>query len=268
METATEERPEVEQEHADGSLATFGRVWYQGKQVRKDTYLKATGQAIPEAEDAGAAESPDEVFQQLVQLAQAAGGMAKKKQERSAILDQVADLLNKLDPEAYGEILEHPAVAKLTDQIVQQKTGDRTVPPGTDLGPAIGKKPWTARDLSEDHMDWVVWTPRLSCPITYNGVTLYVQEDVEIRSPKCFKDIHDEARRITRMGKEHIDFIMRKRDSVSDPNILADGSRRVRGRFTGGDARVGKGLDIEVPDSDRPGIGEAGEGEGGEGGEE
>lgn len=269
MATETIERPEAK---SDGEAGSYGRVWYQGKQVRRDTYLRATGQALPDPDEPATAVAPaedaDDVFQQLVQLAQAAGGVAKKKQERGKILDQVADLLNKLDPEAYGELLEHPAVAKLTDQVVQAKSANPDVPPGADLGPAIGKKPWTVRDLAPDRMDQVTWTPRMSVPITYNGITLYVQEDVEITTPKCFKDIHDESRARLRDAKEHIDFIMRKRDSVSNPNILTQGSMRVRGRFSGGDARVSKGLDIEVPDSDRPGMGEGGGDEGGdEGGE-
>ncbi len=258
MGTATIEQP------TEGQVGPFGRVWHDGKWTQPARKAKATA-PVQEALEGDVLDAPDDVFQQLVQLAQAAGGVAKKKQERGAILDQVADLLNKLDPQAYSELLEHPAVAKLTEQVVQAKVANNDVPPGADLGPAIGKKPWTARDLAPDRMDQATWTPRMSCPITYNGITLYVQEDVEITTPKCFKDIHDESRLRMRHAKEHIDYIMRKRDSVSDPTMLTDGSMRVRGRFSGGDARVSKGLDIEVPDTDRPGMDMAAdEGEGGE----
>lgn len=209
-------------------------------------------------------DAPDDVFQQLVQLAQAAGGVAKKQQERGAILDQVADLLNKLDPQAYGEVLAHPAVEKLTSEVLKAKEQDGDVLPGSSLGQAIGKKPWTWRDLAEDKMEWVTYTPRRTVPVTYNGLTTYFQEDVTVRVPKCFVDIEEESRRNSRLAREHQEYMFRKRDSLSDPGLLAGGSMagpgKVRGMFSGG---LAGGTWQEVPDHDRPGI-DVGEGEGGE----
>jgi hypothetical protein len=209
---------------------------------------------------------PDDVFQQLVQLAQAAGGMAKKKQDRTVILDQVASLLNKLDPAAYAEILAHPAVEKLTGEVLRVKEQDGEVLPGSSLGQAIGKKPWTWRDLAEDKMEWVTYTPRRTVPVTYNGLTYYFHEDLTVRVPKCFVDIEEESRRNNRLAKEHQDYMFRKRDSVSDPGLLAGGSMsgpgKVRGMFSGG---LVSGSWHEVPDHDRPGIDAGAEGEGEEG---
>lgn len=245
------------------TAAVMGR---RGAQRRHGSTAVADPPAPP-AEEGEVLDSPDDVFQQLVQLAQAAGGVAKKKQERAVVLDQVAELLNKLDPTAYGEILSHPAVAKLTDQVIAAKVQDGQLAPGSSLGQAIGKKPWTWRDLAEDKMDWVEYTPRRTVPVTYNGLTYYFQEDVTVRCPKCFVDIEEESRRNMRLGREHLEYMFRKRDSLSDPGLLAGGSMagpgKVRGMFSGG-LTGPTGFD-EVPSADRPGyeqIGEVGEGEG------
>jgi len=199
-------------------------------------------------------DSQDEVFKQLAEFAAVMGDAAKKKADTRKVMDQVANLLNSLDPAAYGDVLAHPVVEKLTGAVMAAKAQDKSLQAGSDLGQAIGKKPYTWDDVQEDVMEWVESTPRRSVPVTWNGLTYYFQEDLTVRCPKCFVDIEEESRRNSRLAREHINFMFRKTGDVSDRTILADGTGRVRGMFTGGNASVGKGLDIEVPDADRPGI--------------
>ncbi len=206
--------------------------------------------------------SQDDVFQQLVSLAQAAGGVAKKKQERGAILDQVATLLNGLDTTAYAELLERPEVEGLVSAITEAKAADPGVVPGADLGPAIGKKPWTIQDYMRPSdnpaLEWIDYTPRKSDPVTINGVTIHFQEDVPIRAPRVFVEVAEQARMAPRLAKNHIDYMFRKTDQLIDPTIMSTGTQRVRGRYSGGLAGVGTGLALEVPDADRPGFDEIG----------
>ena len=211
-------------------------------------------------------DSPDETLQQLAEFAGLLSDSYAKRKATSQTLDKVAELLNNLDPVAHAELLSHPVVEKLTGEVIKAKEQSGELMPGSSLGQAIGKKPWTWRDLAEDKMEWATYTPRRTVPVTYNGLTYYFQEDVTVRCPKCFVDIEEESRRNTRLGKEHLDYMFRKRDTISDPGLLAGGSMagpgKVRGMFSGGSTGA-TGLDLVIPEADRPGfeaIGEVGEG--------
>lgn len=207
-------------------------------------------------------DSQDEVFKQLAEFAALMGDSAKKKADQKRIMDQVANLLNTLDPNAYADVLAHPVVEKLTGAVIKAKEADGSLAAGADLGKAIGKKPYTWDDVQPDVMEWVEYTPRRSVPVTWNGLTFYFQEDVTVRCPKCFVDIEEESRRNSRLAREHTNFMFRKTNDVSDRTILADGTGRVRGRFTGGEAGTRTGLDVDVRDADRPGFDAGDEGEG------
>ena len=210
--------------------------------------------AVLEAPGPAVLDSQDDVIRQLAEFSGLMSDALAKKRDTKDVLDKVGTLLNSLDPVAYTDVLAHPVVEKLTGLVVQAKAQDKTLQAGSDLGQAIGKKPYTLDDIQPDKMDWVEYTPRRSVPVTWNGITYYFQEDVTVYCPKCFVDIEEESRRNNRLAREHINFMFRKADDVSDRTILSDGTGRIRGMHTGGSSSVGKGLDIEVPDADRPGI--------------
>lgn len=206
-------------------------------------------------------DSQDEVFKQLAEFASLMGDAAKKKADTKKLLDQVANILNGLDPAAYPDVLANPVIEKLTGMVMQAKAQDKSMAAGSDLGQAIGKKPYTWDDVQPDVMEWVEYTPRRSVPVTWNGLTYYFQEDHTVRCPKCFVDIEEESRRNGRLGREHINFMFRKSNDVSDRTVLADGTGRIRGMFTGGEGGTRTGLDVEVRDQDRPGLNVEEEGE-------
>lgn len=240
-----------------GTRGPYGRISDGTKWVNAPK--KAVAVAKPPAVEGEVLESQDEVLKQLAEFASLMGDAVKKKSDTKKVLDQVAELLNGLDPSAYGEVLSHPIVEKLAGVITEAKAKDPGIRPGEDLGPAIGKKPYTMGDFRRDPaIKWVEYTPRHTVPVTLNGVLFQLYEDQTVLIPEEVRNIAEASRLAPRLAKEHIDYMFRKRDSVSDPTILSDGSRRVRGRYSGGLAGVGTGLALDVPEADRPGFADIG----------
>ena len=56
------------------------------------------------------------------------------------------------------------------------------------------KRPWTTQDILARY-PMVTWTPTRSCPITVHGLTVFVHEGVEIRTPCVYKTVFEESNR-------------------------------------------------------------------------
>lgn len=222
--------------------------------------------------------SPEsDVLTQFADFARIIGDVTAKKTRRDAALAGLGDMLDKLTAADYPELINHPVVQRLMETVSDARVESAGVPPGTEV--AGLKKPWTWADIAEGkrpepELQWVVWEPRQNMSITWNGIQLNVRDGIEIRTPRCFKDIHDESRRGMRAAEEHRAYLMKQRsDAPTDPTILgrpgemAQGAR-VRGGMAGGMYIPDGGLEMTPNMQTEAGAAEqakpAGEGEGSE----
>ncbi len=240
-----------------GQVGKFGRVWNGEKWVAPPkSPSKAVGKPKAAPVEGEVLRTDEQLLGELAEFAALLGNAGKQKMERKEVLDKLGDLLGKLDPSEYQAVLEHPVTGKLIEQVVEAKIASGSNAPGADLGAAIGKIPWTWRDIL--HMPRIIFTPMESVPITYNGLTWYFVSELTQEIPSCFVDVYLESRRLRSLARETVEYLTHKRSQLSDPGAIPM-TLKTRGLFTGGEMRVSGGLALAVPDDDRPGMDSAGE---------
>ncbi len=242
-----------------GQVGKFGRIWNGEKWVQPPKTSKAVGKPKATPVEGEVLRTSDDYLSELAEFASLLGQAGQKKMERREVLDKLGDLLGKLDPSEYQSVLEHPVTGKLIEQVVEAKVSSGSNAPGSDLGAAIGKIPWTWRDIV--HMPRVVFTPMESVPVSYNGLTWFMVAELTQEIPSCFVDVYIESRRLRRQAVETVEYLTHKRNHLTDPGAIPM-TLKTRGLFTGGEMRTSGGLQLQVPDGDRPGMDSVGEGEG------
>lgn len=264
----------------DGTPGSYGRIWLNGKQVRRTTYNAATGVTPEEPQDEGESESPNPLseFAALAQMLAEAGDNKRKRDAAVDKLESALANLSTLEREDQEKLASHPTIQRLLG-MVEQRREERGVRPGEITGEGLSrtKQPWRKEDLTpENGFEYVEYTPSENIPVTWNGITVNFFEGVNQLMPRVFLDTYLEAKRLERGAREHRALLMASRaeraagmhnDVPSDPSILVGQqgarSRMLRGGWDGGLFLPGAGLGMEVPDADRPGVedleGEVGE---------
>lgn len=246
---------------------------------RKAAERAATKAAAPPATPAEHLPAQDNILAEFADFARILGNASAKQQQREAAIDGIEKLLGDLAPGDYPELAEHPVVQKFVELISErrERKGERV--PGAVEGDGLAQRdvPWRMEDVMKratdpSHPDYetfrlVEWPGRETAYLGWNGLSIWVFEDTPMLIPRVFMDVYNESRKQKAAAKQHADYIFAKRglsgdkgpDGVAaDPTIMAGPggvqSRMLRGQFSGGEFSPGKGLEVEVPDGDRPGF--------------
>mgnify|MGYP001562722324 CR=1 FL=1 len=169
----------------------------------------------------------------LISLGQAFLAMAQEKTDKAKAMVGIADMLGKLSAADYPALLDHPEVQRFVDGLIKQKAESTDDPPGTIYNKgtlAEHKKPWQWRDL--DNAERITFTPNETRLIVFNGLPLTIIADVENTVPAPFYGLYVESKRNTRFAQEHAEWLMRKRDNPTHPDMATPDS--VRARAIGG----------------------------------
>lgn len=166
----------------------------------------------------------DEVAEQLKRLGAELMAAAEDVDTREAKLHEVEAFLGKLTVKDFPDLAESPVV----QSFVQMLGGGDLQPGQTARRGTLAERTrdWTWRDL--DQFPKVMFTPRETIPLTWNGLSVQLVDDVEVTLPKPFHDIYQEHRRAIQQAARHEAYLMGKSDQPPDPNWLTDESARVR----------------------------------------
>lgn len=197
---------------------------------------------------------PD-VLAGLMALAQ---GLEDKKKQAGAV-EQLAALIDKIDFRAYPDLAKNEAIQTLVERVSDSRPVSADLEPGQEIGKDMTNRKieWTWRKVMENPkadpaLEYVEWEPRFSDVIIWNGLRIRVVEDVPMRTPRVFKDIHDEARRGQKTAQEHAEWLMRKRNNLSDPTLLGKlddlQGMKARGFVQSGIFEPGGGMNMLPPD--------------------
>lgn len=178
----------------------------------------------PEPEPEAAAPSPQEAKAKLAEMARAFADSVADEQESKARVQQAIDFLGTLSLKEFAEMAEHPFVEMLRSQIPTEglRPGE-TRHRGT---LAEVTRDWTWADVVEQKR--VRFTPNESIRITYNGLELQLQADVECEVPEGFYNIYRERREAIRQGRMHEAYMLGHSDQPPHPNWQTAETAEVR----------------------------------------
>jgi hypothetical protein len=196
----------------------------------------------------------------LAGLMALAKGLEDKQKQESAIGD-LTRLLDKIDFRAYPDLAKSEAIQTLIERVSEAAPTDGTLLPGMESGKDMTnrKVEWTWRDVMENKrqdpaLEYVEWEPRFSDVIIWNGLKIRVTDGQMIRTPRAFKDTHDEARRGMKAVQEHAEWLSRKRNNLSDSTMLGKvddlQGMKARGYIEVGSFAPGGGLNMLAPDKE------------------
>lgn len=126
-------------------------------------------------------------------------GRTKTATSRRGAVTKLCDYCGEPFMVAFGRWSQHMATCT-------QKPGfedEGALEPGTIMDRGTGaprKKRWTASDMLKAYPKegWRKFIPSRSCPVTVNGLRIYLQEGVEIACPSIFYDVYMDSVRSDR----------------------------------------------------------------------
>lgn len=175
----------------------------------------------------------------LTGLTRMLGQAQTKKTKQADIIAQIEKVLEGIDPDEYPDIAKSDVVQQLFDAVVAQKTDSAASTgqapgsivwvrsPQTGLMVAASKVPWHETHLAG--MDKITFTLDHAETVIWQGLRRDYQPDVEYTDYRCFYDLIREGRKNMRLGAEHAEYLMKKRNTLSDPTIATVGTGVVRG---------------------------------------
>ena len=172
-------------------------------------------------------EDTDESTVLLEQAAALLGKAAADRKNRDATLKELEATLSKLKLADFPELAESPIVAAFAKAMGQ---GDLT--PGQVKNPgtlAQREREWSYKDLEDvKQFGKKTFTPNENLPVTWNGLTYYLQNDVEITVPEPIWNIYREHREAMKQAGINERYLMGVSDEAPHPNWQTDGSALVR----------------------------------------
>jgi|GEM_PF-4803148 len=171
------------------------------------------------------AEAPDKdaVAEQLKALAGELVAVADKPETRGTVLEKLEGFLSSLRVSDFPELAESPVVQSFLAMMGGDMKPGEVKARGT---LAERTREWTERDLAE--FEYVTFIPRETIPITWNGITIQLGDDVECRIPKPFYNIYLEHRKAQKQAEIHSDYMQGFSPVPPDRNWLTDDSASVR----------------------------------------
>lgn len=132
---------------------------------------------------------PLSVEQVLIEIQQ-----AQAKKDSAETLRTIGDLLERLTPTDRETLLGTPSVQNLVES-ARQKAAKEGKPGSTicdSKGRVLERVEWTYDALKEEFGE-VEWTPMQTRWLTWNGIQVWVQQGVPIKTPPQFRDLAMEA---------------------------------------------------------------------------
>jgi hypothetical protein len=160
----------------------------------------------------------------LADLAAKLQASADDKAKRSAVVAEAEEFLGNIPVKAFPDLAESPAIQSFVKLL-----GVGDLQPGEVRRPgtlAERVREWTEADLGQFEM--VTFEPRETLPLTWNGITIYVQDGVECTIPKPFADIYREHRRALEQKERHENYLLGYTNQPPDPNWISEDSATVR----------------------------------------
>lgn len=242
--------------------------------VRKD-YLRmppegrAPKAAAPPPVEAPLPESPptarpptEGADEMLASIGKALMELAGEKGQQEKAITQLADMLGKLSPKDYPALAANESIQAFIEKMAEQKASASDDPPGTIYNRgtlAEHKKPWSWRDLKD--AETVTFTPNETRLLVWNGLALTVVAEQENTVPAIFYGVYLESVRATKFGREHMEWLMRKRDGPTHPDMVSPDGVRARSTADQGWYQPGAG---SIAGAAPPEAAGAEEGKGGE----
>lgn len=126
-------------------------------------------------------------------------GVVKGKASKRTVITKPCQYCGTEQPTAFGLLIKHEALCLARPAFEDEGN----LPAGTIMDRGSGaprKKRWTASDMIKAYPKegWKKFIPSRSCPVTINGLRIYLQEGVEISCPSIFYDVFMESIRSDR----------------------------------------------------------------------
>jgi hypothetical protein len=179
---------------------------------------------VDEAEQEIQDDATDEVAARLAALGSELQAVATDRVKRSETLKQIEDLLGNLKIKDYQELAESPVVQSLAEML-----GFGDARPGQVIGKGTlleRVREWTWKDVAQQRR--VKFIPAETIPITYNGLTIQLVQDVECEVPEGFYNIYREHREAIRQAQQNERYLLGHTDVPPDPNWLTEESAKIR----------------------------------------
>lgn len=179
------------------------------------------------------APAADETANELKRLAATLFSAADKKEQRDNALGDLEAFLARLSPKDFPDLADSPVVQQFVEMLGQRKAEmSPDDPPGTEYNRgtmAATSKPWTFRDLENSDIPIIEFEFDSFEDVYWQGLRRTYQPGVTYRDWRCFPDLVREGRKNMRLGNEHVQYLMKQANSLSDPSIAGIGTARVRG---------------------------------------
>ncbi len=219
-------------------------------------------------------DTPENTLGEFARLASMLAEAGDNKRRRDEAVDGIEIALGKLSGRDMPELLENATIQKLLEMVGERRVEKGGSQPGEVVGEglATSKVPWRKQDLTEANgFKYIDWLAPESTTIIWNGIDQPIFEGVVMRLPEVFVDVYMTSRQALRARQQHQDYLfapVNARGAIAgvpaDPSLLegkaGSKSRMIRGAFAGGLFNPGAGTALMVPDADRPGIEDSGEG--------
>jgi hypothetical protein len=187
---------------------------------------------------------PTELVGELQGLVSQLQDASARNASGRAIVRKIEAILTEIGSNAdYRQLAESEAIQDFVAKLSEVRSLDQDIQPGQIMNPKsplATKRPWTWGDLKG--CETKTFIPNETLPVTWNGLTVYLNADVETTIPIYHYETYMEHRRLTRTGREHAEYLAHQRAHVSDPSMITAESARIRGAATAGHYVPGGGL--------------------------
>ena len=210
-------------------------------------------------------------LEELAKLGMALASKAGSAMEQEKIKDDILRKIGSLDQDVAKRLFRDERIQRLVEIASDDQAQRGEEPPGFIKDGYIGstpvhgfvKKEWTEADLRarrDSAGKFITFIPHETIPVFWNGLRRQLIADEEVTIERCFYDVYQEHRRLTKVAKEHAEYLYRKRDSLSEPGVVGESSARARGMAEVGWYSPGGGSILEAatgPGTPQPVGGEA-----------
>ena len=186
-----------------------------------------------ENDPGGFEEDESAALSDLSSLAADLGRAAADSEEEQRTADAIFERISRLSRDAQKRLFSREPVQRLFLAAADKDApGSRDDPPGTIYYRTIngektpwGKKPWTWGDLwnpppPRTPMPLKTWEPAMRMTLQWQGLIVTVHAHQEVTLPEVFYGEYRESIRNARLGKEHAEWLMKKRATLTDPSIV------------------------------------------------
>ena len=180
-----------------------------------------------------AAPSEANVTDELKALASKLYRVAEDKAERGKTLDELETFLARLPSKDFPELAQSEIVQNFVEMMMARSSETRPDdPPGTVYNRgAINqyKKAWTEEDLRRSDIAVMEFEVNEPETVVWCGIRRDYQPGTVYYDYRCFVDLIREKARNLRLAEEHVAYMFKRRNSLTDITIANMSTARIRG---------------------------------------